>query len=380
MRFVRLNQEAFDKAWDAYKAMCLADPARLKNWSLKAISQATFKLPNPFVRVEDKTFYLIRNGASTEITKIASIAQVLGVRTEDLIEKPSIVAAKSERNLISNLNDEVLFTLIDTIINGMISNVVGNATSIDDIYINISQNLMSGKLATQVETPEAKQFFSTSLNPERADRFERNIRSVIEKALPYLGKVHSLQGRPNQTWIDTFSINAQTVSDTELQTLWSQILAGELERPGAFSLKTLKVVQDLSRQQAEFFAKFCRLVVIVGRNPPDSGSLLSLRLDQWGTDQYLHMAGITYDNLVELADYGLVNLSSRKYQTEPNTVFTYFEESYCAEFPITFLANPLSTVGRELYPLVSPTKSEDYYEAVFGMLAKKSQQARKKSV
>jgi uncharacterized repeat protein (TIGR03899 family) len=43
-----------------------------------------------------------------------------------------------------------------------------------------------------------------------------------------------------------------------MQELWSKILAGETEQPGSYSLRSMEVLQRISRKEAELFSDFCQ--------------------------------------------------------------------------------------------------------------------------
>ncbi|WP_027062851.1 DUF2806 domain-containing protein [Mesorhizobium loti] len=338
-----------------------------------AIALKTTELPNPFVAVTTRNFFNIRYGTRTSYEKLASIAKVLGVEVDELVDHgAATVPALGKKRDLLDLSDEVVQVLVETLLDGMISNIKPSH-SVEEIYASITRKVLSGQLTAEVDSDEAKEFFSQSRNPERDARFERNIRKVVEKSLPYLRKLDDVEAPPDQTWVDTFSAYAQKVSDDELQGLWAQIFAGKLERPGAFSLKTLRVVQDLSRRQAMLFTRLCGLVFLVTDAPRDASeaSLLSIRLDR-GTDEYLRMGGLKFDDLVELSDFGLVNLGSRSYEVETGAWFTYFDNAFQVTDEVAFKANPLSSVGRELFGLATPTKSEAYLKAVLKMIGQKA--------
>jgi|GEM_PF-3743427 len=57
--------------------------------------------------------------------------------------------------------------------------------------------------------------------------------------------------RVTDEWIDRFWRLAQDVSDADLQSIWSRVLAREATRPGSFSLHTLDVLSRLDREAAK---------------------------------------------------------------------------------------------------------------------------------
>ena len=50
----------------------------------------------------------------------------------------------------------------------------------------------------------------------------------------------------------------EDVTDEEMQLLWSRVLAGETKRPKSFSLRTLDILRNLSKEEAEKFQNLCK--------------------------------------------------------------------------------------------------------------------------
>jgi hypothetical protein len=61
----------------------------------------------------------------------------------------------------------------------------------------------------------------------------------------------------NPDWTTTFFESCQDVSDDDMQRLWAKLLAGEIARPGSYSLKTLNVLKSLTKSDAELFTRLC---------------------------------------------------------------------------------------------------------------------------
>jgi hypothetical protein len=61
-------------------------------------------------------------------------------------------------------------------------------------------------------------------------------------------------------WVARFFGSAQDVSNEDMQKLWARILAGEVVKPGTFSLRTLEVLKNLSQREAERFQEAASMV------------------------------------------------------------------------------------------------------------------------
>lgn len=100
-------------------------------------------------------------------------------------------------------------------------------------------------------------------------------------------------------WFMRFYEAVGNVSDEEMQRVWAKILAGEVNKPKSFSLETLDVVRNLSKQDAELFSKICKHCI--------QSSPWGLYLPHY--DNYLEKCGITYSEILRLDEIGLVNSS-----------------------------------------------------------------------
>jgi hypothetical protein len=88
-------------------------------------------------------------------------------------------------------------------------------------------------------------------------------------------------------WLNMFTRLAEDKSSEELQRLFGRILAGEIMRPGSFSLRTLQSVSALSKTEAEAISKFLpyvlgdKIVAFVGTEP-EIDLALRMQMDELG--------------------------------------------------------------------------------------------------
>ncbi len=90
---------------------------------------------------------------------------------------------------------------------------------------------------------------------EEAER-QKNIEDITAKALPQLAE----GARPDameDDWVTNFFDKSRIVSDTQMQDLWSRVLAGEANAPGTYSKRTVNFLSDLDKIDAELFSKLC---------------------------------------------------------------------------------------------------------------------------
>lgn len=160
-------------------------------------------------------------------------------------------------------------------------------------------------------------------------------------------------------WFMRFYEAVGNISDEEMQRIWAKILAGEVNRPGSFSLETLDVVRNLSKQDAELFTKICKHCI---------QSSHKLCLPRY--DKYLEKSGITYSDILRLDEIGLINSSG--FISLNLTIDNDHPASIINQGLIMFIAAnnektkkcsisqyPFTRIGCEIATLIGETTSDD---------------------
>lgn len=91
--------------------------------------------------------------------------------------------------------------------------------------------------------------------------------------------VNDLEVSPD--WLNHFSSHAEKASSAEMQHLWAKILAGEIRRPGKYSVFTLSFMANLDLSLAQLVAKYFNhqlggSLIYHPQNPPETPSYLEL--------------------------------------------------------------------------------------------------------
>ncbi len=129
---------------------------------------------------------------------------------------------------------------------------------------------------------------------------QENIENITAQALPHL-KDEANPEAVEQDWLTHFFDRCRLISDQQMQTLWSSILAGEANAPGAFSKRTIQLVSSLDKSDAALFSKFCSFVWMFGTPSP-------LIYDT--KDDVYSSAGITFESLNHLESLGLISFAA----------------------------------------------------------------------
>lgn len=96
---------------------------------------------------------------------------------------------------------------------------------------------------------------------EKTDRYQSNLEGVLRQAALLFQELASVGTPPIGEWNDTYRGCAEEASSEEIRMLWAKVLVEEYQMPGTFSRRVLKVLQNISREEAEHFSKFLTIAV-----------------------------------------------------------------------------------------------------------------------
>jgi hypothetical protein len=101
-------------------------------------------------------------------------------------------------------------------------------------------------------------------------RTEEDKRKVENRAASVKVAVDELNDKPGQhdahaeiddDWLNLYARMAEDKTSEELRSLFGKILAGEIRKPGTFSLRTMQFISTLSRDDAHKISQFFSLVL-----------------------------------------------------------------------------------------------------------------------
>lgn len=128
-------------------------------------------------------------------------------------------------------------------------------------------------------------------------REQKNIEDITTKAFPSLDAT-SDPSAIDEDWISDFFSKCRRVSNEEMQSLWARLLAGEANKPGTVSKRTIDFVAAMDRSDAEIFARLCRF----------SANSLEVTLIFDTSHQILAKNGLTWADLSHMDTVGLIQL------------------------------------------------------------------------
>lgn len=137
---------------------------------------------------------------------------------------------------------------------------------------------------------------------------QKNIENVVSIAGNVLQAEDKVSEEPiHPDWTTRFFDIAQDVSDEEMQLLWGQILAGEIKQPKSYSLRTLEILRNMSKEEAELFQKVAQF------------SLSQGDVFVFSENDVLEKFGVSYSNIAKLVEIGLLqsgDFVQRQYQSD----------------------------------------------------------------
>ncbi len=187
---------------------------------------------------------------------------------------------------------------------------------------------------------------------------QENLENIVDSAFIELqSSDKDVDADVDPDWMSRFINSASRISDYEIQGIWSKILTGEILRPNSYSLRVLKVLEDISQSEALTFSKMSKFIFS--------------HLGMYNDDEILAKHAIEYSDLFALEECGLINVSGFIMYTKPleagkreilfrtkNYVLIGLSSDKNIEFAIP--QYPLTEAGKGLIKIVRPDNEVDY--------------------
>jgi len=194
------------------------------------------------------------------------------------------------------------------------------------------------------------------------------IDNVVSIAAEQLKNEENISDQPvDKDWSKRFFDIVQDISDEEMQALWGRILAGETKEPNSYSKRTLEILKNLSKEEAEIFTKFAELKIEVSNSfiwNNDNGNFIKEEF------------GITFNHRLLMTELGLISSENNlEFSFGPTNndkqtlVMKYgkkaivlYREENTPKQPIQVLV--FTKIGIELSKLIEPKSNENYIEKI----------------
>ena len=138
------------------------------------------------------------------------------------------------------------------------------------------------------------------------EKRQANIVSVVAKAASQHEGKEVEPSEPDHDWTARFFNEVQDVSSEEMQALWARVLAGEVERKGSTSIRTLQVLKNLDQVTARLFRKMCSRCVYCPARRFSAGDARIPSLGGNAASNALREHGFPFDALNRLNEHNLI--------------------------------------------------------------------------
>ncbi|NGX85399.1 DUF2806 domain-containing protein [Aequorivita sp. KMM 9714] len=221
--------------------------------------------------------------------------------------------------------------------------------------------------------PSLEERTEKRINYQEAKK-QLNIESVTAYAAEELKNEKEVTDEPvDEDWTTRFFNIAEDISNEEMQALWGRILAGEIKKPKTYSLRTLDVLKNLSKKEAEVFLKFARLHI--------QSSGVSFILNFKNENLLEKKYGLNFNDRLLLEELGFLTANDLQFKvlkTADTALDLYFKLGNILvsikkpekqpEQQLQVLV--FTKIGQELLKLVSDTPDLDYAQLLASKLRK----------
>ena len=219
------------------------------------------------------------------------------------------------------------------------------------------------KVESKIEITDLHQRAAQRWIQEEAKR-QKNMEDIIDKAEPHL----NAEAKPDSMeddWIANFFDKCRIVSDSEMQSLWARVLAGEANIPGTYSKRTVNLISEFDKGDAELFTKLCGFGWMIA-------DVVPLVLDEKAEIYNRH--GINFGTLSHLEDIGLVQFNGignfQRLNLPKRFAVLYYgkplrlEMSEDTDNALGIGKTLLTKIGQELAPICGSKPVDGFYEYV----------------
>lgn len=197
-------------------------------------------------------------------------------------------------------------------------------------------------------------------------KLQKNIESITSAAAAELSKVDDIADeKPDEDWITRFFSSAKDISSEQMQDLWGRVLAGEIKKPGSYSLKTLEFLRNVTTSDAAALEHLGKISLQYGNR-----RFIATHDQKW-LQEHLQVYPGHHFSLSEMGAMYPTDLTLKIFREDST-----HEEVFCAGDLILLVTRgeikteiqlPIwnfTTVGCELLALIPKTNNEQYLESL----------------
>lgn len=195
-------------------------------------------------------------------------------------------------------------------------------------------------------------------------RKQASIEAVISSAYSDLENEPPVTPDPiDLDWLNRFFNSVEDISNEQMQYLWGKILAGEIQQPNTFSMRTLNLLKNLTQSEADLFKRISPFILTCPGN--DEKSFIDYFLPSPGLfgNSAIEKYCIPFPDILTLSEAGIINqavtvsISMHLNSTETDWIVGSRGRIECyngSEEPVrlSHSAYVLTESGKELFPII----------------------------
>lgn len=197
---------------------------------------------------------------------------------------------------------------------------------------------------------------------------QENLENIAEKSINHLPE--SVNDEPvDEDWRTRFFNKAQDVSSEDMQEIWAKILAEEISTPWKISIRTLEILSNITKKEAELFWILITL---------SSSNEFIYKINWYDFEKF----GLDFSNLISLEDAWLIKLSDLQRQwwsesliSEGKIAISIWNKKYSLKFkwelPILFQTLEFTSTWWELCKSLSPKLNNDFIHDIIDFMTHK---------
>lgn len=196
------------------------------------------------------------------------------------------------------------------------------------------------------------------------EKKQLNIENITAFATEELKNEESVTDEPvDEDWITRFFRIVEDISNEEMQILWGKILAGEVKQPKSYSIRTLELIRNLSKKEADTFMRVAQFAIKSGdKNYLFKGNDNNKLSKDFGIN-YMDVALLTEIGLIQPGTF--VNHQFLQHDSDSQHILIagniVIIVKVKANNPIIMMpVDVFSSSGNELLKLIKPAPPMDY--------------------
>ncbi|WP_306555435.1 DUF2806 domain-containing protein [Acidovorax sp.] len=250
----------------------------------------------------------------------------------------------------------------------------------------------STRIAEQIQVPEEYAEAAWRKHAKNIVRRQTNIINICNQARdeliePWLVEppAEAVEGQAevSDDWLNIFDDEAGNMSTAHMQQLFGKILAGEIRKPGSFSIRTVKLLSQLDNEAAKIFVRLCSIATAVVADDGRVVDVRALALGKRPSANGMALYGLDFASLNILLEYGLINaefnsqMPYRSCVVEGGSVaatIKYLGKSYVLvpkevgqniTGDVYEVGVSMTLAGRQIFEIVEPIQSHEYTKCLF---------------